>query len=234
MSSILKALKKLEEEKSLHKDEKEVNISREILKPQAGRKSSVKWLWLLCISASFIIIMLSLALFRTSTTREEARRPLLAPLPQLPATSPPLPSTALPRPPEPGGDKTAVAPPSYPKVLNRDFSPSDTSPARKGSKTVTELPNTPSLTMELPKTEPAIKSSSPITASLPNDATLTLSGIAWNKDSTDRLAIINGQPAVTGATVNGAVVEEILQDRVRMSLSGRPFELFMGSQTKPN
>jgi hypothetical protein len=69
---------------------------------------------------------------------------------------------------------------------------------------------------------------------LSNDSTLTLSGIAWNKDSSDRLAIINGQPAATGAVVNGAVVEEILQDKVRMNLSGRTFELFLGSHTKTN
>jgi general secretion pathway protein B len=57
---------------------------------------------------------------------------------------------------------------------------------------------------------------------------LTLSGIAWNKDSAERLAIINGQPASTGSHIGGAVVEEILPDRVRLSSKGRVFELSIG------
>jgi len=66
------------------------------------------------------------------------------------------------------------------------------------------------------------------------DTSLTLSGIAWNKDSSDRLAIINGQPTATGAIVNGVVVEEIMPDRVKVNSAGRSFEIFLGKPANSN
>jgi len=232
MSSILKALKKLEEEKSLLKNEKEVNVSRDILKPRSERKSSVNWSWLLGISATAVIIILSIALFHKSTTVDEGKSPRLPTMSQL-STSLSSPPAAFPPPLAVDGKKAAIARPSPVTVPNQDSSRPALSPARPLPRTLTELPNTPVQTLELPKTDLAVKSAPPLRTPLP-DATLTLSGIAWNKDSSDRLAIINGQPTVTGAIVNGAVVEEILQDKVRMNLSGRTFELFLGRQTKTN
>jgi len=233
MSSILKALKKLEEEKSLLKNEKEVNISRDILKTRSERKSSGKWLWLLGISATTVIIILSIALFRKSTTVDEVKSPRLPTMSQL-STSLSSPPAAFPPPLAVDGKKAAIARPSPVTVPNQDSSRPVLSPAKKPPRTLTELPSTPVQTMELPKTDLAVKSAPPLRKPLPDETTLTLSGIAWNKDSSDRLAIINGQPTVTGAIVNGAVVEEILQDKVRMNLSGRTFELFLGRQTKTN
>lgn len=234
MSSILKALKKLEAEKSLPKNEKEVKVSSDILKPVAVRKRSVNWLWPLGISAAAAIIILSLALFRKTTTGDETRSPLMPTTPVL-STSLPLQLPAVfPRPTAVDGKKNAIAPPSPLKVLNQDSSRPVSDPERKEPRTLTELPNTPVFNVELPKPDLAARSAPPLLTALPGDTTLTLSGIAWNKDSSDRLAIINGQPTVTGAIVNGAVVEEILQDKVRMNLSGRTFELFLGKQTRTN
>jgi cytoskeletal protein RodZ len=233
MSSILKALKKLEEEKSLLKNEKAVNISRDILTPRAERKSSVKLLWLLGISGTTVIIILSLALFRKSTTVDEVKSPLL-PATSRSSTSLSPPPAAFTPPLAVDSKKAAITPPSPVAAPNLDSSRPALSPAKKSPRTLTELPNTSAQTMELPKTDLVVKSAPPLRTPLPDDATLTLSGIAWNKDSSDRLAIINGQPTVTGANVNGAVVEEILQDKVRMNLSGRTFELFLGRQTKTN
>ena len=233
MSSILKALKKLEEDKSLLKSEKEVNISRDILKPRAERNSGVKWLWLLGISATAVIIILSLALFRKSTSVDEVKSP--PPTATLRSSDSPSPPPADSPPPlAVDSRKAAIVSPSPVTVPTQDSSRPALSPAKKNPRTLTELPNTPVQTIELPKTDLVVKSAPPLRTPLPDDATLTLSGIAWNKDSSDRLAIINGQPTATGAIVNGAVVEEILQDKVRMNLSGRTFELFLGRQTKTN
>jgi len=233
MSSILKALKKLEEEKSLQKNEMEVNISRDILRPQVERKSSVPLLLVLGISSSAVIIMLSLALFHKSTSGNGGKPPLPQAMTQPPASLSPPPSTAFSRPPA-ADAKASIAPPSPLKTPNKDTSRPTVTPASKAPLTPTELPKTPVVTVDLPKTDPAPKIAAPIRTPLPNDTTLTLSGIAWNKDSTDRLAIINGQPTATGAIVNNAVVEEILQDRVRMNLSGKTFELFLGGHSKTN
>jgi len=64
MSSILKALKKLEVEKSLLDSKKEINVSREILKQSSENRNMVKWLWLLGSTAAAVIIFLTFALIR--------------------------------------------------------------------------------------------------------------------------------------------------------------------------
>lgn len=229
MSSILKALKKLEEEKSLLQTENKINVSREILKQPAESRISVKWLWLPGIAAFGVIFMLTFALMRKSSPKEEVKSP------GLPVISQPTPA---PTPTLTGPDSTPLTDnenrvvsttPSAAKRLNLMPPQQLLNPTRESSikREPLELPNTPIPTMDPPKAEPAGKSNPPRTALKP-ESTLTLSGIAWNKDSADRLAIINGQPTATGATLNGAVVEEILPDRVRLSHNGRTIELFIG------
>jgi hypothetical protein len=234
MSSILKALKKLEEEKSLRKDDKEINVTSEILKPPAEKKSIVKLLWVFSIIAVAVIVILSAALFRKSATTDEARSRLIPVMSRLSTsvTTPPPAASVLPR--EPEVKKVAIPSPSTLPALKLDSSRPAVTPTRKESRTLPELPNAPVFPVELPKTAITPKNEPPHRTPPPSDVTLTLSGIAWHKDSSDRLAIINGQPAATGAVVNGAVVEEILQDKVRMSLSGKTFELVLGGQSKTN
>jgi general secretion pathway protein B len=57
---------------------------------------------------------------------------------------------------------------------------------------------------------------------------LKVSGIAWQKESTSRLAVVNGVPVSQGAVVVGAKIEEILPDRVRFTRDSRSFEVFLG------
>lgn len=232
MSSILKALKKLEEEKSLLHTENKINVSREILKQPAESRISVKLLWLLGIAAIGVIILLTFALLRKSTPKEAVS------LPALPITSQPTPApptlTGPDSAPLTGNDNRVVSTtPSAVKPLILMQPQQMLNPSRESSikKETLELPNTPIPSMDPPKTEPAGRSNPPSTALTP-ESTLTLSGIAWNKDSADRLAIINGQPTATGATLNGAVVEEILPDRVRLSHNGRIIELLIGRSAR--
>lgn len=229
MSSILKALKKLEEEKSLFQEEKKINVSSEILRQTAERGINVRWLWLTGSAAIGVIIILTFALIHKSSPKEEVKSREL-PIISKPASalSPTL--TKLDRAPLTSGGKGAgSSTPSAFKSLNPEPQQQMSSPARESSirQETVELPNTPTPSMEPPKPEPAAKSA-PLPAGLAPKSTLTLSGIAWNKDSADRLAIINGQPTATGATLNGAVVEEILQDRVKLSHNGRTIELLIG------
>jgi general secretion pathway protein B len=105
-------------------------------------------------------------------------------------------------------------------------------PAAAGSNT-TEMPASH---FPVPVTPQAESGRKQLLTHAPEQAetSLTLSGIAWNKDSADRLAIINGQPTVTGAIVSGVVVEEIMPDRVKVNSAGRSFEIFLGKPAKPN
>ncbi len=234
MSSILKALKKLEEEKSFQKSGKEINISQEILKPQAEHSNSVRWLWLPGSVALALIMILATALFRSSSSKKETRiQPQVLISPGLPSLAPPPAPPAL-RSLSDDRKNIGKPPSSTVKTLNQEPPKPLAERSRVRSSIKTELPNTPAVYIELPKTD--FKANTPPPSQLPKsfDSSLTLSGIAWNKDSSDRLAIINGQPTATGASVDGAVVEEILPDKVRMNLSGRTFELFLGRQQKTN
>lgn len=68
--------------------------------------------------------------------------------------------------------------------------------------------------------QPAVLTRSP--------AEFSLSGIAWQKESSSRLAVVNGMAVAQGATVDGARVMEILPDRVRLSQDNRTFEILLG------
>ena len=224
MSSILKALKKLEEEKTTLQDEKKLDISRELLKQPGERRISVKWLWLLGTSAAAVILSLVYALYQkpavvipTPPAEPPATQAPQAIQPMMPALPPSRSDTISVTP-----QRHQVPPqPAEPQLQKRQAHPVKPSenPAPPGSQTPSgELHR--SVTTE----QPAASAVAP----QPTDSRLILSGIAWNKDSAERLAVINGQPLATGAVVNGSVVEEIMPDRVRMSQNGRRFDLFIG------
>jgi general secretion pathway protein B len=232
MSSILKALKKLEEEKSRLEEPKEINVSREILRQPTEQKKLLKWLWLLGSSAALVILMLTVALLRKP-----------APSATVPVRQPP--PAALPAAPLARQENLPLAP----QLSGRGKSPLPTAPieaAEPTRKVIRQLPEQAevrSVRQEmrdlLGGTEPASdqRVTAPATNAAPDLAmgsygtALTLSGIAWNKDSADRLAIINGQPSAIGTTIGGVIVEEILLDRVKLSRNGRSFELLIGKST---
>lgn len=60
---------------------------------------------------------------------------------------------------------------------------------------------------------------------------LHVGGIAWQKDSSSPMAIVNGTPVAEGSTVGGARVEKIYQERVRFSCQGRSFEVGLGASS---
>lgn len=232
MSSILKALKKLEEEKSQLQEEKEINVSREILKQHTENRSIVKWLWLFGSAATVVILVLAAALIRKTSTTEEVKSG------EVPVASRPAPPLSqvknLPESPKlTGRDKGAVTvPPLSSKEANPGASQQMPVTTHESS-TKQEKIEFPPLKVPLaepPKAEPATNPAAPREAK--SGPALTLSGIAWNKDSADRLAIINGQPIATGGSVSGAVVDEILPDRVKLSHNGRIIELLIGRSAR--
>jgi len=234
MSSILKALKKLEEEKLLHEESAGINLSREILTQNRGSRNLRRWLWLLGASATGIIIILSAALLRKSApinAVQSGGSAAVAPQPPLPA----LPGEKLPVSPQATGHGTESSLPA-PSTVNEP----NLKPARQNIEQQPETalrreaalpPATTTPAAPAPKPDPVVKAA-PLRPPAVSEQKLTLSGIAWNKDSADRLAIINGQPTAIGATVNGAVIEEILQDRVKLSHKGKSFELLIGRDAR--
>jgi len=243
MSSILKALKKLEQEKTLRR-EGEIDLSREILQDAWRRKARFSR----PLAAAITTIVLLLALITILLSRGTA------PIQQTQTPPPPReaalsveqkaapPEVILPKP-VPASPQPAEAVVQKPAPATRlQPAPATTQqptakipvplpplqPRHEQTESIPSLPSTASPPATLPppsakKPEPPAESAEPA---------FSVSGIAWNKDSADRLAIINGQPLTTGSAVGGAVVEEILPDRVRFSRGGGSFEVHLGKAGK--
>ncbi|NVN99937.1 MAG: hypothetical protein HXX17_11485 [Geobacteraceae bacterium] len=225
MSSILKALKKLEDEKIAQHEESKRHVSGEILKPQVEKGVNARWLWLLAGASAVVILLLIVALLRKapSDTTSIKTPPLAAPeLSPTPAAMEPL---------------TVKAAEGAPKTTNHLISPVPAKPLN--SQTVQTPPPPHNLPgpaePELPGFKapepPRVEAPAPKSLNASAEPALTLNGIAWNRDSADRLAIINGQPARVGEIVAGAVVVEVLQDRARLTRNGKSIELSIGKSS---
>jgi len=58
---------------------------------------------------------------------------------------------------------------------------------------------------------------------------LIVTGIAYQQDREGRLAVVNELPVMEGTLIEGARIEEILEDRVRFVRDGRTFEVGLGN-----
>jgi general secretion pathway protein B len=233
MSSILKALQKLEQEKTPHEDSARTSVSREILRQQPTNRKIILWFWIAGTAALAVIAILSgLLLARpplpsgdksvTTTVAPKAAEVLQ---PAATAVVPPLPVST---------GATKVSPPQTTESYRHQGRPATPAPApATATSSRTELPGSNPPAAAALRTDSGAKPQQPQPAEQAETA-LTLSGIAWNKDSADRLAIINGQQAATGTTVSGVVVEEIMPDRVKVNSAGRSYEIFLGKPLKTN
>jgi len=240
MSSILKALKKLEQEKTLRR-EGEIDLSREILQDAWRRKARFPR----PLAAAITTIVLLLALITILLSRGTAPVQMV----QTQTPGPPR-ETALPL--EPKAAPPEVVPhgpapaPARLQPATAAVPPPAAAPTQKQQPAGISLPlppqpppqteNQPSLpaTASPPATLPPPPAKKPAAPAESAEPAFSVSGIAWNKDSADRLAIVNGQPLTTGSAIGGAVVEEILPDRVRFSRSGGNFEVHLGKAGKTN
>lgn len=215
MSSILKALKKLEQEKAVRKQE-EIDLSREILQDAAPLKKRLPWQ-----GGAVIVAIIFLALAAAILLRKKPTGPMQA------NTLAPPSQTAQPLTPVEGVPVTVQQQPATPaEQPNAIRVPVPaTTQAKKSTSSARPEPKGPAV---LQQTEPARQQT-------PNSAEeLSVSGIAWNKDSSERLAIVNGQPLTTGSVIGNAIVEEIFKDRVRFSSSGKSFEIAIGKSGHTN
>jgi general secretion pathway protein B len=244
MSSILKALKKLEEEKDLRRDEA-LDLPREILMARREKQSPSPFKWGAAIIAS---LLLTIGLTMLIVTRKgdqpastKAGGTIMTPGPTVVTPVEPGIQEApfregvvsiKPAPERPMANGSD-AKPRIPYPVDNEPPPAPVTTIRTEPRTVIKaLPSLPA-TASLPPTAQLRKPASP-TVPEPAEAGLTVSGIAWNKDSADRYAIINGQPTAIGTYLNGFIVEEILPDRVRFSSEGKIVEILIGKSVKIN
>lgn len=200
MSSILKALRRLEEERA-RKSHVAPEIAASLLRSDSRRQKSPVLIW---ISVSALITMMILAAFFWSWRSAATTNP------------------------------TASLPPSPATLTN-------TSPAERGGEVIIEevidqrrpalLPPTTQQNEKVlppsPKMDPGV-----LTPTVANKTTAVVieerqspivSAIAWQDDSSARMAVVDGLPVMTGETVATAKVIEILPDRILFEEAGVRF-----------
>ena len=218
MSSILEALKKLEDEKAGHRSGTG-NIAAKVAKP--GRRPGQRPRWFLPAGMAFVAVAAALftyILMGGFSTRTNSVQPAQ----QTPTRQP----QQLQQPHQAAAPAVAPAPPPVSPpvtVRNRALHPSPSSPVARPAPVMVAPPPQP---VEPPKVEKPAAPSPP--AAEPGPPALKVDGIAWQKGNAERLAIVNGRAVSEGAVVEGARVEEIFPDRVRFSINDKTFEVPMG------
>jgi general secretion pathway protein B len=232
MSSILKALKKLEQEKA-ERRETTIDLSRDILRDGPRGRRPFPWAW--GSAAGLIVLLLALIAVLLGRGTPPPRNGVSTTTPatsSVQALTPVMPSAA----PAPANGSQ---PPSRPGRQ-------EGAPTRPAAIVAPPAPRQPALA-PAPASQQASQPSLPATAEVPArfetarkppaaadgaDHQFTVSGIAWKRDSADRLAIVNGQPLTTGSYIAGAIIEEIFPDKVRFFQSGKTFDIPLGPAGK--
>lgn len=230
MSSILKALQKLEQEKSTRR-RGAPDVAADIVKPAAARQRSQ---WLIPAAMAGMIILAVIVTYtlmggfsRHTAVPAAAVPPMVSPPKEIATMAPPAVS-----------EVTEIISPARPILDNRK---------KQGqSQSAPELPagtavpqHAPPLQHPSPLPEPQGQPAPPVQAKVepvtqpatPPLPALKVTGIAWQKDNASRLAMINGAAVLEGGTVEGARVEEIFPDKVRFTIGKRIIEVQLGKSS---
>jgi general secretion pathway protein B len=225
MSSILKALKKLEDDKATRQPD-ELKINAEILRGNDSPRYSSSGLLLTSLffvtcgaGATYLYMkhdtnMISNTKATLQISADNKPEPLL--LKTIPVTTSLVPHEPV---------KTSAKNPDLPQ--SRKPVP-EVVPT---SSTATTIRNKPVITPKRLQQEiNATSAVSPQQPTVQNKAVpvLRVNGIAFQNSGTDNVAIINGTPVSSGTMVEGVKVEEILKDRVVFQRNGEKFEILLG------
>lgn len=227
MSSILKALQKLERDKETRKT-REPDISSAIIMSGVRRKEPSRWLIpVLAISVASVSILITFTLMGGFSGKKlTISQSVLQPIP--PRQSPPDN--------RPTDRSRPVAEPLSTPIESQFSNSAPPAPvvSKPRAATIQALPALPlpALPTATAKTAPAMRQSGAVDpqpaqpaekpASSPR---LGISGIAWQQDSAARIAVVNGISVSEGSSVDGVIVEQIFPDKVRFSHQGKSFEI---------
>jgi general secretion pathway protein B len=228
MSSILKALKKLEHEKSGRFPDP-LKIDSDILRGTDSSRSfspfTLILLFLLVFGGGAAVAFFYMKDTKTLTTTK--------PQPVITAKSLPTPVSAPVIKPETLPDEIVVVPArreSSGEASRKQLKKSATAgnvadsivkkPARIGVSGIPEQPN---------KATEAVKKELPAAATVP---TLRVNGIAFQNSSAESMAIVNGIPVSNGSIIEGVTVEEVRNDRVLFQRNEDKFEIKLGQSNR--
>lgn len=236
MSSILKALQKLEREKSTRTPEA-VRIDAEILRDGAPSRRPPYLLYSSLVAVLFFVCGGAL-------TYVSMKRDKVVPGAHSTATgssstdsaAPSLPRsqvlTVLPAAPH----KAPIHKPGVQTAPLRTRPPKQASPLPPAARSATKTPPaaSPAATRR-PVTAAPQAPPSPAAPPAPTQGrmpALRVDGIAYHMGSAESLAVVNGVAVYAGATIEGARVEEIEKDRIRFSYGGEKFEVPLGKSSR--
>jgi hypothetical protein len=217
MSSILKALKRLEHEKAARTPEA-VRIDAEILRERTPVRRRPPYLVYFSL-AGVLFFICGATLTYIYVKRDKAAagaQPAVTSGSGAASTSQPMvQAKALP---------TAT----HKALKDRSYQPSAPRNAQQQAK------HTPAAPLPV---RPAAAQAAPPQATLPTPAsgqmpTLRVDGIAYHMGSAESLAMVNGVAVYAGAVIEGAKVEEISRDRIRFSYNGEKFEVPLGKSNR--
>lgn len=225
MSSILKALKRLEEDKAVRLDAP-VDIARDILRqPRKTRHPASRQLLVpvvggLVVAVGALFLLQAWHSTRASEPVTQAEPAVSQPQPPpSPAVAPiEVRANALPAVSgEPEIVEVQMSPPPVAAAVERAARPA-------GAAAGAVAP--PKALVPPPDAKPA-PAATVEQAALPP---LAVSGIAFQTEREARLAVVNDLPVMEGTLIEGARVEEILADRVRFAWEGGTFEVLLGEK----
>lgn len=239
MSSILKALKKLEEEKVARNPES-LNINAELLTGGGASKGTSVFK-----SVTFGVLLAVCGASAMYFYMKKGAAPAPAPIPSvssaLPAgtagseqvkNTPPLPVPTA-------RIVTEKIKPAAPLIVGKQPAAVQEKPAKIKTQTqiqTAKAPTKPAAASIAPRGDEQAKtvtvlpktSAATPAAQLP---ALKVSGIAY-QDGVDSVAMINGVTASNGSVVEGARVDRILRDRVQFSYGAEKFEIQLGKSNR--
>jgi general secretion pathway protein B len=201
MSSILKALRRLEEERA-RKSHAAPEIAANLLRRGVRRRSNPLWIWPTGVAFAALI----LAIFSWSWRPAPVVKQTVTPI-SLPAAMPVAATTGR------GGEVIIE------EVIDQRR-PGLLAPAKP------PLPApVPVLSAQNVETKliPAAEKSQPAASFIEERQSPVISVIAWQDDSAARMAVVDGLPVMTGEFVGAAKVQEILHDRILFTEEGRFF-----------
>lgn len=216
MSSILEALKKLEDEKAARRGGMG-NLASKVAK--TGRRTRQTSMALIAggmLAVAVVSILATYIAMNGFSGHRDDKSVLKWPAQTSPPPVTPLLPTGASAPPRGSASQTVLLPIETTKVIpGRPGTPAAVTRI-SGQRTSTGRVSPPSAPQETPSERTASGKSVP---------SLTVSGIAWQKDNVNRMAVVNSTPIREEGMVEGAVVKEILPDRVRFSFNGKEFDV---------
>ncbi|GFE61189.1 general secretion pathway protein GspB [Geobacter sp. AOG2] len=209
MSSILKALKKLEAEKTAHTPDA-LRIDTEILRGSGPSRFPYRNVALLAVL--FFVCGSAFTYLYVKRGAHPSGNRTGAPPPQ-----------AMQNPPAPGERSRIQIPAEDGNAPSMQVEPLRR-PAPHVKPRRHARPATPAVAPPKPAAVPTPVQAAPAK----HIPTLRVDGIAYHIGSADSLAVVNGTTVYAGAVVDGVKVENIGKDRIRFNYEGERFEIPLG------